>query len=116
MARTSVNCFLWIDYEDGPGGYRAVVLDKAQGLGEVRFASGDPVKDWAEANEAAKAEVVEGRAVTCMMLSSTTHFVFDVPGYRFNEDDDLELDPEDWTDGVLTPKSYDDDGSDDEAA
>lgn len=107
------SCFLGIDYDEGePTSYRAVVVTDINGE-DTRFETGDPVADWHAASDHARELVQTGQAAGCMTLSSCSHFVFDVPGYRFNVDDDLELDPNDWTDGVLTPKSYDDDGSPD---
>lgn len=106
-------CFLGIDYDEGEAAsYRAVTVTDVYG-DDTRFETGDPVKDWAAAVAFSRSLVETGKAAGCMMSSSTTHFVFDVPGYRYNEDDMIELDPRDWTDGVLTPASYDDDGSPD---
>ena len=106
--RPSPNAILGILYEDGPGGYRAVELDVPGKREPERFATGDPVADWATASQRAKALVESGEAPTCFTRSSVTHFVFDVPGYRFNLDDNIEIDPADWTDGVLTPAIYED--------
>ena len=70
---TSIN----IDYDENTLEYYGVTL------GEERFATGDPVKDFADArNAATKYDIV-------MEGSSLTHFVFDVAGYRFDDDDNL---------------------------
>lgn len=99
------NTITRIEYEDGPGGYRAVIVEPPFGSPDFRFETGDPVKDWADA----KAKSAEFAVYAPSFLSSTcTHFLFDVPGYRLSLEGDIELDPLDWTDGVLTPAAYED--------
>lgn len=106
MSNKLTACLLGIDYVAGPHGYRAVVLE-APRREPQKFATGDPVKDWSEASAAARALVEQDEAIAVLNRSSCVQFVFDVPGYRF--DDNIELDPLDWTDGVLTPLDYNDD-------
>ncbi len=90
--------FLDIDYdeditEDDPvidGNYRGVVVS---GSGEpTRFFTGDPGKDMADARVFGS-ELAAKSKERFVELSSTTHFVFDVPGWRYDSDDNLVRDP-----------------------
>lgn len=76
---------LGIDY--GPDGYRAVTASGPTNAA-CRYSSGDPEADWRSACEwAVEKAATHGCGVT--MLSSCTHFVFDVEGWRFDEHDRL---------------------------
>lgn len=80
--------YMSIDYDEGvAGSYRAVIVshDGANGRFEKRLASGDPVIDYREA-----VEYCERLKRVIMESSSVTHFVFDDPSYKFDENDMLE--------------------------
>lgn len=85
MGRRTPNVHLSIDYAEDLKRpfYRAVVV---QGPGRIvcRFASQDPVTDFRKGLAFARRRARVGR---CRVLasSSLTHFVYDVPGYRFVE-------------------------------
>lgn len=74
--------FIGIDYSDERG-YLAVEVSPPS-LAPKRFATNDPVADY-------KAAIEYARTLDkpLLLLSSTTHFVFDVPGYRFDKHDNL---------------------------
>lgn len=99
-----MNVHMHIEYGDA---YEAIVLTAPDGK-KHRFATGDPSADYARA-------VVQGMwmaaSADCFLMtsSSVNDFVWDVPGYRFNADDLLEIDPADWdADGNLIRKAPDD--------
>ncbi len=89
--------FLSIDYDesdpDAATSYRGVVLGLGKGTDDaetLRFGTGDPVADWAGAMQAARR-----RCESLRQSSSCDHFVHDVAGFKFDENDDLVKDPED---------------------
>jgi hypothetical protein len=90
-----MSAFLTIEYDTA---YKEVTVigPKLWGSFPVkRFASGDPVADFSRAVVFAMEESRKtGEPV--MTTSSVNDFVYDVPGYRFNEQDLLEIDPRDW--------------------
>jgi len=104
------NVFLGIDYDDA---YKAVVVSDPSNV-EYRFETGDPSADWAAAKVKAR-ELTQEFGCICMTLSSLDGFVFDVPGWKFNDADDIVRDERDFnTDGTLkTPADLE---QDDEAA
>ncbi len=83
MGRPTPNVHLSIDYDEDPKrpSYRSVVV-RGPGRFESRYASNDPVTDFRKGLVLARRKARVGR---CRLLasSSLTHFVFDVPGYRF---------------------------------
>jgi hypothetical protein len=90
--------FIGIDYDDA---YKAVVVSVPPEGKETRFETGDPTADWRAAVTFA-AHTAKDLGVPCMTLSSLDGFVFDVPGWRFDEHDNLERDPRDYNaDGSL---------------
>lgn len=87
-----VHCiFIGIDYDDA---YKAVQVDLPDGT-ETRFETGDPPADWRAAIDYARAKHVE-LGVPAMTLSSIDGFVFDVMGWRFDENEMLILDERDY--------------------
>ncbi|AFU88173.1 hypothetical protein CcrColossus_gp303 [Caulobacter phage CcrColossus] len=84
------NLHLGIDYDDA---YRAVTVTLRDGT-EVRFESGDPPADFAKAVEYARGECVR---IGCNVMTSSSldSFVFDVPGWKYNNEDMLIRDPRD---------------------
>lgn len=97
----SVNVFIHINYGDT---YESVSIE---GPGEDLkvFQTGDPIVDFARA-DVYGAQLAHKRGVAFMTTSSLNHFVFDVPGYRFNSDDLLERDPRDYRpDGTLKTRA-----------
>lgn len=95
--------FIGIDYG---AAYKAVVVALPPDGGETRFETGDPVADWKAAVLFA-AHAAHEKRVPCMTLSSLDGFVFDVPGWRFDEHDNLERDPRDYNpDGSLKPRKH----------
>lgn len=81
MTGPSCRWVVGIDYDEGcPGSYRAVVAERD---GEVRrFEGKGPQGDWADYLEWASAE-----GILAITRSSVTHFCWDVPGWRFIEDE-----------------------------
>lgn len=78
--------FIGIDYDDR---YKAVTVERG---GQVRrYASGDPVADWRDACAEA-GRLARKHECLVMTLSSCTHFVMDVEGWRFDENDELQAD------------------------
>lgn len=72
---------LSIDYDEGEkGSYRGIVL-KSDGEEVKRFQSDSPEADWASYLDYAQAHQIR-----VLESSSVTHFVFDNPEWRFNED------------------------------
>ncbi len=62
-----------------PESYRGVVIRHADGS-ETAWRSGDPVRDWQDMLDWRQGD---GHAIPVLETSSLTHFVQDVPGYRF---------------------------------
>lgn len=78
---------LHIEYTEETG-YRRIYASDSETKIQKEWASGDPVKDWADMREE-----LGGFHVMCS--SDVDDFVCDVPGYRFTEDDRLVEDPDD---------------------
>jgi hypothetical protein len=91
MKNNSPNVFIGIDYDTA---YKAVIITEPGGA-EKRFETGDPVADFRSAVIHGQGLIEDRKAITFMTLSSLDGFIFDVPGWRFNEDDMLEVDPND---------------------
>lgn len=84
-----MSVILGIEYDES---YKAVTVIGPKLWGSYpieRFASGDPVGDYARAVVYAM-EQASKTGDTVMCSSSVHDFVFDVPGYRFNAADLLE--------------------------
>ena len=86
------NAFLSIDYDTD---YQAVVVTNPDKT-EVRFETGDAVADYQSAISYARTLVDAGRAIYVLTSSSLNDFVFDVDGYRFDENDMLQIDLRRW--------------------
>lgn len=82
--------FMGIDYD---ADYKACVVTEPNDT-EHRFATGNPPEDWKAACRKAY-ELTQTLGVPCMTLSSLDGFVFDVPGWRFDENDMLVKDERD---------------------
>ena len=79
---------LRIDYDEmEPTSYRGVTIRHPDGT-ETAWRSGDPVRDWADM---LSWRGKEGAAFAVLETSSLTHFVQDVPGYRFLIRDGVEV-------------------------
>lgn len=85
--------FLGIDYTHAYV-YQAVTVTKRDG-DEVRFETGDPEADYKAACDFAREEAVRSGADAVMTSSSLNDFVFEVPGWRYDADDNLVPDPRD---------------------
>lgn len=81
--------FIDIDYDEGvSGSYRAVVIRRPDGV-EERFATGDPVADFARATlYGSTLAAMEGRQF--MELSSLSHFTMDDHRYCWDDDNMLQ--------------------------
>jgi len=77
--------YVSIDYDEyDPYSYRGVVLTSREYDEEFkRFATGNPQKDWAD-----YLSFMKENGGVVMTMSSVTHFLWDVPGWRMIEDDD----------------------------
>lgn len=84
------NLFLGIDYDDA---YEAVTVTQRDGT-DVRFETGDPPADFAAAVEYARKECIR---IGCRLMTSSSldGFVFDVPGWKYDDADMLVRDPRD---------------------
>lgn len=85
------NVFLGIDYDEA---YKAVTVTKRDG-DEVRFETGDPEADYQAACEFAREEAERSGAERIMTSSSLNDFVFEVPGWKYDDEDNLIPDPRD---------------------
>lgn len=92
--RTSL--YLSVDYDEAPNTYRAFVLTDLDDV-EHRFENGDPVKDYTNMLQYAYELSEKYPGVRMMESSSVNHFVWDVPGYRWDENDMLVLDEKEPT-------------------
>lgn len=81
----SENVFIAIDYDDT--GYKGVEVSGPGGL-KTQFATNNPSADFA-AGSAYGAALAKQNRVAFMTSSSLDGFVFDVPGWRFDENDQL---------------------------
>lgn len=84
------NLFLGIDYD---AAYEAVTVTLRDGT-DVRFETGDPPADFAAAVEYARKECAR---IGCRLMTSSSldGFVFDVPGWKYDDADMLVRDPRD---------------------
>lgn len=81
------NVFLDINYDEITGtGYKSVDVHYNKNI--IHFDSGDPELDWKNAVTMAIVLAEENRC-RIMSLSSCDHFVMDVEGWRYNENDML---------------------------
>ncbi len=80
------NVHLYINYSNKT--YESVEVF-GPGDASKKFATGDPVADFARADVFARLRA-DKAGVAYLCSSSVNDFVFDVPGYRFNEHDMLE--------------------------
>lgn len=93
MANDPVSVFLGIDYDENVetlSGYRGVTVCVGVNGTEERFNTGDPVADYRAAVKRCQGLAQKGHPV--MSLSSLDHFVYDVPGYKYDENDYLVVD------------------------
>lgn len=99
------NVFIEIDYDEMKpvGSYKGVVITPPQG-DEVRFNTGDPVADFRSARDKG-VELANQFGCRFMQLSSLSHFVFDVPGYRYDDNDMLVVDHDLHDDGVMIERA-----------
>lgn len=109
--RTTPTFWMFIDHQEKRGTYDGVVIEFQDK--QYRFISGNPVADYRAAIEKIQAMVNEIHAehpeitsIPVMQSSSLGHFVYDEPGFRFDENDVLIRDPRDGTRYVRV-KRYD---------
>jgi hypothetical protein len=83
------NVFIDINYDTA---YQAVEIVGPGDQPLQKFATGDPVTDYRGAWNAATERAIAAQC-SIMTGSSLTHFIWDIPGYKFDEDDNLQPDP-----------------------